>query len=95
MPSSARADPSHAQEADSEGTLPRGVGDGWGVSEAMEGFVTSLPRMSGASVGRSEKSSHLSLSSRTVDTIVCSTSPCTCPSDVIEWMYFSLCPRAF
>ena len=28
--------------------LPGGVWGGWGVSEAVEGFVTSLPRMSGA-----------------------------------------------
>jgi hypothetical protein len=27
--------------------LPDGVWAGWGVSEAVEGFVTSLPRMSG------------------------------------------------
>lgn len=28
--------------------LPRGFGDGWGVSQALAGFVTTLPGMSGA-----------------------------------------------
>jgi hypothetical protein len=28
--------------------LPRGVPVGWGVSEALEAFVTSLPRISSA-----------------------------------------------
>jgi len=31
-------------------SAPRGVGSGWGVSEAREAFVTSLPRMSGAAL---------------------------------------------
>jgi hypothetical protein len=37
-----------AQKADSTATsLPGRLGRGWGVSEALEGFVTSLPRISG------------------------------------------------
>jgi hypothetical protein len=37
-----------AQKADSTAIwLPAGVWGGWGVSEAVEGFVTTLPSMSG------------------------------------------------
>ena len=42
----------YSRESQSGGDLaaPEGLG-GWGVSEAVEGFVTTLPRMSGASDG--------------------------------------------
>jgi len=44
----------------------RGRGGGWGVSEGLEGFATTLPGMSGARAGRSEKSSQLDTASGTL-----------------------------
>jgi hypothetical protein len=39
--------PANADADSAPNWLPRGVGAGCGVSEAMEGFVTTLARMSG------------------------------------------------